>query len=161
MMKIEEFKEIIDTIGFYKKLNLEVEEDDFDFLIKLNHKTCATVSKSTLYCIDTYYKNFEELSDNVRANLLDVMNKLAETPPEERKDEKKYYLRHKLLYGGSINYLNLDNSTKWWKLNNKSQNDYTQTQFTQEEIDGIKKGYDVDLKDFEIIEVEDETTSKI
>ncbi|MDU3456642.1 MAG: hypothetical protein E7F47_01905 [Peptoniphilus harei] len=80
---------------------------------------------------------------------------LAETPPEEREDEKKYYLRHKLLYGGSVNYLNFDNSTKWWKLNNKSQNDYTQTQFTQEEIDGIKKGYDVDLKDFEIIEVEE------
>lgn len=91
-MKVEEFKEIIDTIGFYAKLNLEVEEDAFDFIIKENHKRCATVSKSTLYCIDTYYKNFEKLDDNVRANLLDVINKLAETPLEERQEEKRYII---------------------------------------------------------------------
>lgn len=153
-MKIEEFKEIIDTIGFYEKLNLEVEEGDFDFLIKLNHKTCATVSKSTLYCIDTYYKYFEELSDNVRANLLDVMNKLAETPLEEREKEKKYYLKHRFLENGNCRYLNYDKEFQELYLNDRAQFGEIQTQFTQKEIDEIKERYDTTLDDFEQIEVE-------
>jgi hypothetical protein len=95
----------------------------------------------------------ENTSFEIISKLLRLIAEYTTTPVSEREDEKKYYLRHKLLYGGSVNYLNFDNSTELWKLNNKSQNEYTQTQFTQEEIDGIKKGYNVDLKDFEIIEV--------
>lgn len=127
------------------------------------------IDDPTTFNMRNIYKNNEISVSKNRVNFIFINNEhcrsedfevikaaveLAETPPEEREDEKKYYLRHKLLYGGSVNYLNFDNSTKWWKLNNKSQNDYTQTQFTQEEIDGIKKGYEVDLKDFEIVEVE-------
>ena len=106
-MKIKEFKRAIDSIGFYSILNLKVEEDEFDFLIKLNHKTCATVSKSTLFCIDTYYKYFEELDDNVRANLLDAMNELAETPLDERQEEKRYIipLPHLVTTDGEQQYL--------------------------------------------------------
>ena len=52
----------------------------------------------------------------------------AGTPPDEREERKKFYLRHK------------------WE--NK--------QFTFKEIEEIKEKYDTDLADFELVEVEDE-----
>lgn len=80
---------------------------------------------------------------------------LAETPPEERYDEKRYYLKHKFLFSGTNNYLNYVKSTKGRTLSSKSQTNYAQTQFTQKEINEIKEKYHTDLKDFEIIEVEE------
>ena len=79
----------------------------------------------------------------------------AETPLDERQEEKKYYLRHKFLYSGTNNYLNYVHSTKGRTLSSKPQTDYIQTQFTQTEIDEIKEKCHTDLKDFEIIEVKE------
>lgn len=79
----------------------------------------------------------------------------AITPPEERQEEKRYYVRHRFLEPNYSNYLNFEHLTQDWSLSNKSQDEEMQTQFTQKEIDGIKKEYNVDLKDFEIVEVEE------
>ena len=157
-MKIEEFKEIIDTIGFYSKLNLEVEEDEFDFIIKLNHRRCATVSKSTLYCIDTNFGVFEELNDNLRANLLDAINKLAETPLDERQEEK-FYLKHRWMKNvakkDGEKYYNLHIATNLPYLGSKVQDESNQTEFTKKEIEDIKKKYKTSLEDYELVEVEE------
>ena len=72
----------------------------------------------------------------------------------ERESEKKKYLRHRFLEANLFNYLNLDYGFQELSLNSKSQI-HRQTQFTQKEIDEIKEKYDTDLKDFEIIEVEE------
>ena len=72
----------------------------------------------------------------------------------ERREKKKYYLRHRFLEVDFFNYLNRDYGFPELFLNSKSQI-HKQTQFTQEEIDQIKKKYNTDLKDFEIIEVEE------
>lgn len=72
----------------------------------------------------------------------------------ERENEKKYYLRHRFLEVYFFNYLNRDYGFPELYLNSKSQVAGKQTQFTQEEIDEIKKRYNTDLKDFEQIEVE-------
>lgn len=40
-------------------------------------------------------------------------------------------------------------------LADKNEELSTRTKFTQEEIDGMKKAYNTDLKDFEIIEVKE------
>ncbi|MFR7350494.1 hypothetical protein [Peptoniphilus sp.] len=72
----------------------------------------------------------------------------------ERENGKKYYLRHRFLEADFCNYLNRHYKFKELYLNDKSQLAGMQTQFTQKEINEIKKRYNTDLKDFEQIEVE-------
>lgn len=80
----------------------------------------------------------------------------ANTPLDERQEEKKYYLRHKFMCGFEKDtFLNVDDLNRAVYLGNNAQSSSIQTQFTQEEIDEIKKKYNTDLKDFEIIEVEE------
>lgn len=80
---------------------------------------------------------------------------LAETPPDERQEEKKYYLKHRFLGHRNYSYLNYDQKLQKLYLNDKVRIDYVQTQFTQEEIDEIKEKYKTTLDDFEQIEVEE------
>lgn len=82
--------------------------------------------------------------------------KYAETPLEDRYPEKKKYLRHRfLLKERDDSYLNYYRSLGTVDLSDRRQTEYIQTQFTQAEINEIKEKYDTDLKDFEIIEVEE------
>lgn len=79
----------------------------------------------------------------------------AETPLDERQEEKKYYLKHRFLEHHNYSYLNYDQKLQKLYLNDKVRIDYVQTQFTQKEIDEIKEKYDTTLDDFKIIEVEE------
>lgn len=80
----------------------------------------------------------------------------SETPLEDRYPEKKKYLRHRfLLKERDDSYLNYYRSLGTVDLSDRRQTEYIQTQFTQAEINEIKEKYDTDLKDFEIIEVEE------
>lgn len=78
---------------------------------------------------------------------------LAETPLEDRYEEKKYYLRHRFLNDKTENYLNFFRIIPGLDLGNKKQYKEIQTQFTKREIEKIKKDCKTDLKDFEQIEV--------
>lgn len=80
---------------------------------------------------------------------------LAETPPKKRQEEKKYYLKHRFLDSQQTDYLNFSREIGLFKLSTIEHYDNKQTQFTQEEIDEIKEKCNTDLKDFEIIEVEE------
>lgn len=98
--------------------------------------------------------------------LYKVCFEYANTPVEDREDkEKKFYLRHKYLtYNGtsdSKGYLNINlnnlNKVNALFIDNKTKYDDFQTEFTLKEIEEIKKKFDTDLSDFEIVEVEDES----
>lgn len=52
-------------------------------------------------------------------------------------------------------FLNVDDLNRAVYLGNNAQSSSIQTQFTQEEIDEIKEKCHTDLKDFEIIKVEE------
>lgn len=91
-MKIKEFKKAIDSIGFYNGKDLKVIEDDVYYHIMLGGLTCAIISKTNLYAIDTGYAKFINLAENVRRNLLDVICEFASTPLEERQEEKRYII---------------------------------------------------------------------
>ena len=84
---------------------------------------------------------------------------LAETPLEEREEEKKYYLKHKFIndYNG-LGYINLRMNEKVI-LSNQLEvvgvPNGSKTKFTKAEIEELKERFDTDLNDFELIEVED------
>lgn len=155
-MKIKQFKECIKRIADIHGVDLVFTENEFNFYIVSGPKQYATVSKSEPYLMNTGYPVFKELEENLRGDLLEVLYKLADTPISERQEEKKYYLKHRFLEDGNCSYLNYDQDFKELYLNDRSQFREMKTQFTQEEIDRMKVKYDTDLKDFEIIAVDEE-----
>lgn len=149
-MKYKELKKVAREKGY------EIETNDFRTILKKqdlenNFKGEIIISEIDSWNID--------LSTSLwfphDFKLLEAVLAYAKTPLEERYDKKRYYLKHKFLFSGTNNYLNYVKSTKGRTLSNKSQNNYVQTQFTQKEINEIKEKYHTDLKDFEIIEVEE------
>lgn len=88
----------------------------------------------------------------------------ANTPVKDREEEKKFYLRHKYLTYNGISdskgkgYLNINlnnlNKVNALFIDNKTKYDDFQTEFTLKEIEEIKKKFDTDLADFEMVEVE-------
>ena len=71
-MRISEFKEAIDSIGFYNEMDLTVTEDDSGFCIQDGSILLAFVSKSTTGMVGTNYQYFKELEERLRQDLFDV-----------------------------------------------------------------------------------------
>ena len=130
----------------------------------------TTTSAATLYRIEKEYgdtTNYIVIGKfnrtvifikNERCNPGDLIvikaaMKLAETPPEERQEEKKFYISSKLTPDDDGRFLfKIGDDVKHLGWGYK---DGGGTKFIQDEIDFIKKKYNTDLKDFEIIEVEE------
>lgn len=101
--------------------------------------------------------SIEVCCDKRDFNMIKAAVELAETPPEDREEEKKFYLKHRWFKPDPIyrNYLNhwIGNNEYW--LDDKNETEYVQTQFTLEEIEEIKEKFNTDLSDFEEFEVEE------
>ena len=90
-------------------------------------------------------------------NMIKASLEYAETPPEDREEEKKFYLKHRWLDGeNEANYLNFEISEFYYSLNSKPEASWAKTKFTLKEIEEIKEKFDTDLADFELVEVKDE-----
>lgn len=88
--------------------------------------------------------------------MLQASLKYAETPLEDRHEEKKYYLKHRYLSNCcGENFLNHALPLNRWVLSDKQHFEEYRSEFTQKEIEEIKEKYNTDLKDFEIIEVKE------
>lgn len=90
-------------------------------------------------------------------NMIKASIKYAETPVEDREEEKKFYLRHKYIrfIDGSAEYYTTCTSQKFPILKYKAFSDGFNQQFTLKEIEEIKVKFDTDLNDFELVEVEE------
>lgn len=148
----------------YKELERLAKENDY-YIEKNNFRTIL-IKES----LKDDYKN-EIIISEIDIGVIDICMSLwfpwdfkvvkaamnyAKTAPEERGEEKKYYLKHRFLENEKCSYLNYDHNFQELNLNDRTQSKEIQTKFTQREIDEIKESYDTDLKDFAIIEVEDE-----
>lgn len=93
-------------------------------------------------------------------NLLLLEGLINEINSNNKAEEKKFYAKHKFLVGieyRDANYLNFgkyDDDKFWLGFKDKRLN--VQTQFTLKEIENIEKEFDIDLKDFELVKVEDD-----
>lgn len=149
-MKINELKRIAEendyelsrSIGDFK---FEKNGDRNYIIINKNVTNRIWISVTT-YCED---KDF---------NMIKAAVEFAETPIDEREEEKEFYLKHRWLrcLGGCAL---LHESTKFHTFVlmggfGEVPKDY-KMKFTQKEIDEIKEKYNTDLSDFEMIEVEE------
>lgn len=89
-------------------------------------------------------------------NMIKASIEYAETPIEDREEEKKFYLKHRWLDGeNEANYLNFEISGFYYSLNTQCEASWAKTKFTINEIEEIKEKFSTDLDDFELVEVEE------
>ena len=87
--------------------------------------------------------------------MIKAVIEFAETPLEDREEEKKFYLRHKWLECIGNRYLTWDPGDNCCYLDDSAEYYSGKMKFTLNEIEEIKKKFDTDLKDFELVEVEE------
>lgn len=148
-MRIEELKKI-------------AEENDYemtDYIVGLrftkkddeNYITIGSKFKNKIW-ISIQDWCFEEDFKMVKAAI-----EYAETPVDERAEEKKFYLKHRYLAGEYHEELYFTRNPRVGpqQLNIKLFSNVHLQQFTLKEIEEIKEEFDTDLADFELVEAEE------
>lgn len=155
-MKIDELKKI-------------AEENDYEFYESLEYKTITLTREIS---VDGFITNHITINSNTEnqvfignghcdekdINMIKAAVELAETPPEDREEEKKFYLEHKYLRSvrGNMLYFTIYISHNLLLVKSRIVSENLKQKFTLREIEEIKEKYDTDLADFELVEVEDE-----
>lgn len=143
---------------FLKKIadmDLHTEYDQY-FLYILNKNNFQLASISTVY---TYQFSFCQaglctLSDSDCADFIKLVVVFV-CSGADRKEEKRYYLKHRYLsHPSDYSFLSVSKEDGFMYLGSHLQTHRVQTEFTQREIESIKREHDTDLKDFELIEVD-------
>lgn len=141
-MKYSEFRE-------YLILNSIPLTEDEERLIADNQYEISKIEERSiifLISLDNSPRDFQ---------LLKKVVELGETPLSEREEEKRCYLKHKFINKyKTLEYINLS-ITEEVTLDNRREDPHYKTKFTKAEIEEFKEKFDTDLKDFELIEVED------
>lgn len=109
-----------------------------------------------MYKFNILYDSFQELSEPDRKRLFNLLVEYASTPSDEREEPQKFYMEFKIEPKDSCRYLNYSELFNSIELNNKTNLNGFQTQFTQKKIDNIKKKFGVTLSDFEQIPIEED-----
>ena len=145
-----------------KKFIKEVEELGFRFLqctkdieIYYKNRQVAYVCWFRRFYVGITY-NFCDLPKELQEKLFNFLVEYASTPPDEREEPQKFYMKFKIEPKDSCRYLNYSELFNSIELNNKTNLNGFQTQFTQKEIDEIREKFKVTLCDFEQIPVEED-----
>lgn len=152
-MKTNEFIKAVENLGY-------LVDDGYGNWQIWNEKSpiIATVSKIDLFRFSTDFGGWWDIPNKEKSKLLDIIVEFAKTPIEDRKEEKKFYLKHRFLTSllGDMQYSFINYDTKYNDIYlSSNEADYVKTKFTLKEIEEIKKKFDTDLADFEMVEVEE------
>ena len=144
-MKYKEFRE------YLKGTDFEIKEDSAKVQVNTDGLGCVKIAKNTHRQIILPFAVEEPEQFELIRNALE----LAETPLSEREEEKRCYLKHR--------FINKYTAVEHIKrvitgeaiLSDRHGDLVLQTKFTKAEIEELKKRFDTDLNDFELIEAED------
>lgn len=145
-MKTKTLKERAFAYGLDSKDDCEA----IFFIDTYNKRTVAMIDEEKMYGI-YLYNTFYDLPEESQKELNEIFYKYAKTPLGERTD--RYYLKHKWIGEDGANYLNLYKGD--FEIYSQIEHADYQTKFTKAEVEEIKKRFNTDLKEFEIIEVEE------
>lgn len=152
-MKYEEFKKQIKLLNIAYEKQFEISNNGYSITVRDADWYYATINNRVSYSLNISSLAFNDLDDNLRHDLLSVVYEFTQTPIDRRNLQPKHFISSKLTpddfgrflfkWEGNIDFL------AWGKQ------DGTDSEFTQEEIDYIKKKFDTNLSDFNIEEVEE------
>ena len=152
-MTYEELKRQINVINIAYKKQFKISNTGQSIGIYDSDWCYAEISNRAPHSVYVLDIAFENLECNLRHDLLKAVYEFAQTPINARRLQKRYQLRARLIADREDSYLyKCGGSIDKLGFNVESNID---TKFTKEEIDEIKEKYNTDLKDFDIIEVEE------
>ncbi|MGA3473005.1 hypothetical protein ACA578_15825 [Lactiplantibacillus plantarum] len=137
-MKYSEAKKRIKALS--SKYDIGMRGGDFD--VAYNGRTHVIyVSGDYEYGI---YVGYPEMFSVMPSSnkLYMILAELAMTPPDERVEKKKKYVK---IYDSGIGYLNINNFTGKMSVNNVSEDNSYKTKFTDKEIEQLKQRDDIPL----------------
>ncbi|MDY6079149.1 MAG: hypothetical protein SPI61_00190 [Ezakiella sp.] len=152
MLTTKRFIKEVQNLGF------EVAEYMNVILIRLKSREVALIGKLQIFCVNTEYPSFNNLPEELKEKLYNLIDEYTRTPIEDREEEQKYYLEHKWLDDNLYNVwncLNLRVETNGYSIGSPLNSEEFKTQFTQAEIDEIKEKLNTNLEDFEQVPIED------
>lgn len=137
------------------------EENDYEYSKVIWNHRFARKNNDNYITINGDYINriwtsIQGYCDDKDFNMIKASIEFAETPPEDREEEKKFYLKHRWIKGCVIMYLYRNELNGYCYLGDKKCRPHRQKRFTLKEIEEIKEKFDTDLADFELVEVVDE-----
>lgn len=149
----------MDKIEFIEKVSemgLVVVDERFEIVIlNKNDFLLATISNLYKYQFRFYHVGISYLKDDYKAKFINLVVEYVRSPIE-RKQDKKYCLRHRYMidsYGTGFNHLGVDRQTHSVSFLDSKHDGYNiQTAFTLDEIEELKKNFNTDFSDFEIEE---------
>lgn len=154
MMKIKEFTRKINDLGF----NVDITNGNIEVIGNTPYYGfLAVVSNTVEKVMDVNLFGYRNLDEDMKTKVFELASELARTPIEDRKDEDKYFLKHKYLSGDSLeaNYLNYNSNVDEYSLNDDDEFPEYQTKFTLKEIQDMSMKLKSNFSDFKIIKVEE------
>ncbi len=146
-----------EVIKELEKMNLQTEvRYDYLFVTDSYGEAVGSINLKAKFEIYIDFRDpRNKLSEDEREKVYVLLTKLAETDPDDRGEEKKYYLRHKWIgrKSPSGDYLNYCNNYDEYQMYGKEDGALYTPQFTQAEITEIKERFNTTLEDFEMVEV--------
>ena len=142
-----------------KSLGFKVKEDKGIIGIIADNFIIARVWKNRIYCIDTF--NTVKVEWKNERELYNLLVEYARTPIKDRGDTSKHIYKHNFIKtkGDSFTYLAIRQrpSISYPVLQGSSEDIFEyKVEFTDEEIEAVKKEYGIFLDYFEKNEVEDD-----
>src|SRR5699024_1338446 len=135
-MKTSEFIKYFEDEGYETMFDAYC--DKGVLFMNKNHEVLLHVLKGDR--IDTDYCAFNDLDSSKKQEYYEVVFEYLMTPIEERKEEKKYYLKQ-IGIENNHSFLNYDSSICEYSTYDKREFGTCQTQFTQSEIDEVPEYY--------------------
>lgn len=149
-MRTKEFIKKVEELGLKTYWNGRY----IDILNGPENLPFCTVCRTETMQINNDDEIWNLLPENKKEQLFALLIAYAKTPINERKEPKKYYLKHRWIGNGWWQYLNLlDDGTYYIK--DRDLIEGIKNTFTLKEIEEIKEKYNTDLSDFEIVGVEE------
>lgn len=164
MMKTKEFIEKVEKMGFdiaYYKNPYSNEKSIFDYdliTIYLDDQDLVKIWTSCQYAISTISDGHScYITGYDVKELYKLCFEYANTPVEEREEEKKYYLIHRYfrIAGGGSGFFTIENASGLSFLKYKTNLDHYSQKFTEKEIEELKEKLNTNLDGFEMVEVEE------
>lgn len=152
-MRIDELKRIAEENGYefyngYVRIEISRRIGDSD---------CKNEIVINKYSLNELWISIVDCQDN-DLKVIKAAIEFAETPIPDREEEKKFYLKHRWIFNKDF-YMYLQKTSydeKKMSVRSLDFSDGNDIKFTLKEIEKIKKKFDTDLKDFELVEVVDE-----
>lgn len=152
-MRIDELKRIAEENGYefyngYVRIEISRRIGDSD---------CKNEISMGKYLLNTLWISNVDCQDN-DLKVIKAAIEFAETPVKEREEVKKFWIQHNFMVSKNLFPVNLVWNRKkdvYRALCLQVDNHIYQAQFTFKEYEEIKKKLNTDLKDFELVEVEE------